>query len=520
MTSRNASPKSASLWSATGTTSALGPLHDDAHADVVIVGAGIAGLSTAYLLAQTGKAVLVLDDGPIGGGVTQLTSAHLSYWIDDGYHNLGRTRGEDIARIAAESHRSAIDRIESIVRTENIACDFARVDGHLFVPPDGDPAELDEELAAAHSAGLAAVEKLPRAPLDFDTGPCLRFPNCGQFHPLKYLAGLAEAVVRSGGRIFTDTHADAIEGGETCRVKIGNHAITANAVVVATNTPINDMVAIHTKQAPYMTYVIGVRVPHGSVTPGLYWDTADPYHYVRVAPAPKPGEDDVLIVGGEDHKTGQADDTGERYTRLEQWARVRFPKMGEVTFTWCGQVMETLDGLGYIGKNPLDASRVFIATGDSGMGLTHGTIAGMLLAELINGNEHPWAQAYDPSRKPLGGTGKYAKENLNVAAQYTDWVTPGEISDPRELPVGSGAILRRGASKLAVYRAADGTVHERSATCPHLGCIVRWNPTEATWDCPCHGSRFTDTGQCFHGPANSDLSAAEDSPASAATRRS
>ncbi len=274
------------------------------------------------------------------------------------------------------------------------------VDGYLFLGPNDKEDLLDRELVAARQAGLTDVIKHHRVPLaSFDTGPCLKFPNQGQFHPLKYLHGLAKAIQRDGGRIFTNTHADKVEGGATARVKAGNYTVAAGAVVVATNVPINDLLVIHTKQAPYMSYVIGARVPRGSVPKILLWDTQDPYHYVRVQSVEdEQGARDILIVGGEDHKTGQADDGSERYERLEAWARERFPMIEEIEFTWAGQVMETVDGLAYIGRNPGDKENTYVVTGNSGMGMTHGTIAGMLLKDLILGHENPWAKLYDPAQ--------------------------------------------------------------------------------------------------------------------------
>jgi glycine/D-amino acid oxidase-like deaminating enzyme len=391
------------------------PLGEDVHVDVCVVGAGIAGLTTAYLLARAGKSVVVLDDGPIGGGMTQMTSAHLTHAIDDRYYELERLHGRVAARRAAESHTAAISRIETIARQERIECRFERVDGYLFLA-EGDREEiLDKELDAAHRAGLSGVRKLPRAPYgSFDTGPCLRFPNQAQFHPLMYLAGLTQALHRARGRIYSGSRAERIEGGTPAVVRVGSHIVTANAVVVATNVPVNDRVAIHTKQAPYMTYVICARVPRGAVPRVLAWDTGDPYHYVRVAGL---DDDDVLIVGGEDHKSGQAEDPGLRHERLESWTRSRFPMAGEVAFRWGGQVMEPVDCLAFTGRNPMDADNVYIHTGDSGMGLTHGTIAGMLLSDLIRGRDNPWAGLYDPSRKPVSAARDYAAENLDVARQ-------------------------------------------------------------------------------------------------------
>jgi glycine/D-amino acid oxidase-like deaminating enzyme len=436
---------------------------------------GIAGLTTAYLLAREGKSVIVLDDGPIGGGATGRTTAHLVTALDDRYFELERLHGPKGAELAAQSHSAAIDRIEAIVAHEGIACAFERLDGYLFVPPSDSTNVLDHELAATHWAGLTNVERLPRAPLPFfDTGPCLRFPRQAQLHPLKYLAGLAKAIVRNGGQIFTHTHADTIEGGSPGRVMTSTDlSITAEALVVATNTPVNDRLVIHTKQAPYRTYVIGARVPRGTISKGLYWDTPDPYHYVRLASvAPESASSgettayDTLIVGGENHKTGQADNADERNARLEAWTREQFPMVDAIVFRWSGQVMEPVDGLAFIGANPLDAANVYIATGDSGNGMTHGTIAGILLTDLILGRSNAWASLYNPSRVTLRAAGEFARENLNVAAQYADWMTAGDVDSPNEVAPGMGAILRRGLAKVAVYRDEAGVYHAFSAECP------------------------------------------------------
>jgi len=497
-----------SVWAATADTPEESPLSKDTSTDVCIIGGGIAGLTTAYLLARENKSVIVLDDGPIGGGMTGRTTAHLTNALDDRFYELERLFGESGSRLAAQSHTAAIDRVESVVREEKIDCEFDRVDGYLFIPPDGRVKVLDDELPAAHRAGLTEVRRLDRAPLEtFDTGPCLHFPRQGQFHPLKYLTGLARAIERDGGRIFTNTHADEIEGGSDAHVTTASgYTIQAGAIVVATNTPVNDRIAIHTKQAPYTTYVIGARIPRDSVPAMLLWDAPadlwDPYHYIRIERA---GDHDVLIVGGEDHKTGQQHDGQQRWGKLEQWTRNRFSMMQSIEFRWSGQVMEPFDGLAFIGRNPGDADNVFIATGDSGMGMTHGTIAGILLSDLILERANPWADLYDPSRKTASAIKDFMQENINVAAQYLDMITPGDIDSVTEIPKGEGCVLRSGLGKVAVYRDQDGTLHSLSAVCPHLGCIVTWNSAEKTWDCPCHGSRYDAVGSVINGPANSDL---------------
>ena len=506
--------QSISVWMATAKVPGFSRLSMNTEAQVCVVGAGIAGLTTAYLLGREGKSVIVLDDGPIVSGETERTTAHLVTALDDRYVDLERLHGEKGARLAAESHAAAIERIEQIVHEEHIDCDFERLNGYLFVPP-GEPSDiLDQEMAAAHRAGLRDVHVVARAPVtSFDTGRTLCFPRQAQFHPLKYLKAIAHAILRDGGRIYTETHAARIEGGEPARIITQDgHIVTAKALVVATNTPVNDVLAIHTKQAAYRTFVIGATVPVGSVNSGLYWDTSDPYHYVRVSRSLSDGTD-VLIVGGEDHKTGQADDAEARYANLETWARTRFPMITNIAFRWSGQIMETIDGLAFIGRNPMDEPNVFIATGDSGNGMTHGTIAGIMITDYIQGRNNAWATLYDPSRKTIGALNNFARETLNMAAQYVDWVTPGDLKEDAQVPSGSGAVVRRGLKKIAVYRDAGGQLHERSAVCPHLEGIVVWNGSEKTWDCPCHGSRFDRFGKVVNGPAIEDLSPAEKSPA-------
>jgi glycine/D-amino acid oxidase-like deaminating enzyme len=282
------------------------------------------------------------------------------------------------------------------------------------MPPGSDLELLERELAAIHRAGLTDVRLVDHAPIrDYYTGAALHFPRQAQFHPVKYLAGLARAIERDGGRIFTRTHVEKVEGGDDAVITAsGGRTVRAHSAVVATNTPVNDWLAIHTKQAPYRTYVIGALVPKNSVRRALYWDTPDPYHYVRIQPLSD--AHDVLIVGGEDHKTGQAEDTDERFDRLESWARQLFPMIEFVEFHWSGQVMEPVDGLAFIGRNPLDRENIFIATGDSGNGMTHGTIAGMLITDLIQGRDNEWAKLYDTTRKPLHAMAEFGPGSMHT----------------------------------------------------------------------------------------------------------
>jgi glycine/D-amino acid oxidase-like deaminating enzyme/nitrite reductase/ring-hydroxylating ferredoxin subunit len=487
-----------SVW-AQEPTAAPPALSTDLVADVVIVGAGMGGVTAAYLLARQGRKVVVLDAGVPGGGMTGRTTAHLVSALDDRWYDLISIRGEDDARLAADAHESAIDFIEDTQRREGIACDFARVDGRLVPSTPEAVNELEKEFEAAHKVGLTGAALAPDG---------LRFPRQGRFHPLKYLHGLQACIERDGGQFFT-AHVRSVEDGAMVVVRTDAGAcVRAQAAVVATNTPINDRVAIHTKLAPYRTYVIAGPVPKGSVVDELLWDTGWPYHYARLQPME---EADVLIVGGEDHKSGQADDMDMRLDRLEQWARQRYPSLTDVRWRWSGQVMESVDDLGYLGRNPGD-DNVYVITGDSGMGMTHTTIGARIIADLIAGRTNPWAALFAPGRISLKAAGTYAKENFNVAGRMAAHVAPGEVQSVDLIPPGSGAIVRRGLHKIAAWRGADGTLVERSAVCPHVGCVVAWNPLEACWDCPCHGSQFSADGRVINGPATADLAPVEAEP--------
>jgi glycine/D-amino acid oxidase-like deaminating enzyme/nitrite reductase/ring-hydroxylating ferredoxin subunit len=503
-----------SIWRDTFEVPQREPLREHLTADVCVVGAGIAGLSVAYALALRGKQVVVLDKEQVGSGESGRTTAHLANALDDRYVTLEKARGADSSRIAAESHGAAIDFIEEAVRRERLDCDFTRLDGYLFLGGDDTVALLDEELAAAHRAGLAEVTLVDGAPgTGFTTGPALRFPRQGRFHILKYLAGVAGAIEARGGRIFGGSRVEKIEGGSPAMVTTtSGQTVAADDVVVCTNSPISDMIVTHAKMAPYRTCVVAFAVLKDSVADALYWDTPDPYHYVRIQPLDDAR--DALIVGGEDYKTGHADDAGERFACLEEWTRERFASAGERVAQWTGQVLEPNDYLAYIGKNPDGAEHVWIATGDSGMGMTHGTIAGLLLPTLLEGRAHPWAKEFDPKRITIHAheLAELAKENVDVAVQFGDYVTPGQVSDVESIPRGEGRVIRRGVHKVAAYRDESGVVHERSAACTHMRCIVDWNTAEKSWDCPCHGSRFDSLGTVLNGPAIEDLHPAPSDP--------
>lgn len=488
-------------------------LDTDAETDVLIIGGGIAGITTAYCLGRSGRKVILLEDGYLGSGETGRTTAQITYALDDRYYDLESMFGKEKAKIAGESHRSAIDFINRIVRLENIQCHFKRVDGFLFLDPTDKEENLEKEFKALNEAGFP-VEMLDDIPgfEKADDSRCIRFPEQGQFHVLKYLKGLADCITRMGGQIYTESRAtDITKNG----CKSNGFTIKANHIVVATNTPVNDIFTMHTKQWAYRSYVIGAKIPKNSLPYAMWWDTgnqeskwvAKPYHYVRLEPFDD--DYDLLISGGEDHKTGQADEENisenQRYLNLIEWTKRHFPYFDSVDYRWSGQVMEPVDSLAYIGKNPGD-SNIYIITGDSGNGMTHGTIGGILINDLIIGRKNEWEDLYSPSRITLNTADDYLKEVGNMAYKMAkDWLSSGDVSELSELKNGEGGIISSGLKKIAAYRDEDGKIHTCSAICPHLGGVLQWNADEKSFDCPLHGSRFSTDGTVINGPAISDL---------------
>ena len=494
---------SKSLWMSIAVAPQAIPLQGDERCDVVVIGSGIAGLSTAYELSQRGRTVIVIDRGPIAGGMTARTSAHLAPLCDDLMSEMQKIKGKELSKLFYESQSAAVDRIEEIQKNEGIDCDFRRLDGYLFQGDDMPADVIDEELEAVRAAG-ATAERLVGVPLSgCDNRHVLRYPRQATFHPLKYLAGVAEACAKRKVRFFANTPVEeVVEENGAVTAKTARGTIRAGHAVVATNSSIVDRVALHSKMSPYRTYVIGFGIDRGVLPDALYWDTEEPYHYVRL----QPGDNgrDFVLVGGEDHKSGESDDADERFERLEQWARDKMPMLKGVTHRWSGQVLDTIDYAGFIGKNP-GSEYIYVATGDSGQGLTHGVMGAILNATLVAGGESKWAELYAPERKPLKAAKNWLIQNSTALKNLAEYVAPGEISSTDELEPGQGAIIREGLKKIAAYRDAKGDVHQHSAACTHLGCHLHWNSFENCWDCPCHGSIFGPNGEVLNAPAISGL---------------
>jgi glycine/D-amino acid oxidase-like deaminating enzyme/nitrite reductase/ring-hydroxylating ferredoxin subunit len=503
-----------SYWETSASMPQYARLERDADADVVVVGAGITGLTAAYLLTQAGRSVIVLERDTCSRADTGHTTAHLTMVTDARLTDLISRFGRPQAQAVWDAGLAAMAQIDATVRALDIDCGFEWVDGYLHAPhgssDEREGGRLEEEASAARELGFDA-EFLPYVP--WAGRPGVRFDGQARFHPRRYLSVLAEAIVRRGGRIHEHTGAETFSD-RPLRVTAGGHAISCRDVVMATHNPLVGVDStlsasvFQTKLALYTSYVVAGRVAPGTVPDALFWDTADPYQYVRLEPQ---RDYDLVIFGGEDHKTGQVEDTRECYVRLERALVEQVPGI-EITHRWSGQVIETPDGLPYIGSR---AEHQYAATGFAGNGLTFGTLAGMMMSDAILGRRNPWAGLFSPDRSALRrGAWDYLKENADYPYYLVrDRFAGADGRSLRAVRRGEGRVLERDGRKVAVYRAPDGAVSIRSAICTHLQCVVAWNAAESTWDCPCHGSRFKTTGEVIAGPAESPLpEAADDAP--------
>jgi glycine/D-amino acid oxidase-like deaminating enzyme/nitrite reductase/ring-hydroxylating ferredoxin subunit len=471
---------------------------------VLIIGGGITGLTAAYLLAKAGKQVCLLERARLGGGDTGCTTAHLTHVTDVRFPKLVSTFGRDGARLAWEGGAAAINTIEEIVRREAIDCEFRRVPGFLHAPLESDRNEakdLEKDCRLANEAGFAATF-LPSIPQIGKPG--VRFPNQAKFHPMRFIAGLATAVKNAGGRIFEES--EATEFSEDPRtVKANGKQIECEYIVVATHVPVvgeTGMVGaalLQTKLTSYSSYAIGARIPKGVFPVASFWDTSDPYFYLRID---RTNRGDYAIFGGEDHKTGQAHDLESRFRRLESRLKRLIPE-AKVDCRWSGQVVETHDGLPYIGET---AKGQFAATGFAGNGMTFGTLAAMMACDAALGRQNPWQQLFAVDRKKIRGVWDFVKENFDYPYYLLrDRFTGAHGGSTRDVKRGEGKVLKVNGDRVACSRDDDGKLTCVSAICTHMGCVVHWNEAEKTWDCPCHGSRFQMTGEVLAGPAEAPL---------------
>lgn len=490
---------SASLWSQSHELPQFPPLAEALRVDTVIVGAGITGLSLGVRLARAGQSVAIVERRRLASGTTGGSTAHVTASLDTPWDTIASRFGDDAARVVADALRRAIDEIEAESRSAPGAASFARVPGFRVAEDDEDAETLDREADVASRLGLAVRRAPP--PARFPGAGALRFDDQAEIDPVAYLHGLARAFVGLGGAVYE--HSPVVEIADDAVVVGEGRTVRADAVVQAAHTAIGLSPIVQMRLAPRTSYVLAARLD-APLEPMLLWDCDDPYHYVRsLAPDRR-----LVLIGGEDHPVGRCAEPATRLRALEAWARGRFGPL-EGVGSWSAELFETPDGLPLIGRTP--GSRQLVAAGYSGTGITFGTVAADLLADLLLGAESPGARVFSPARLgPLAGVVATGRKSLSdgwrfVADRARAAATPGLRSGEPDVPLDGGRVVSRGGRTLALYRDPSGVLHTLSARCTHLGCIVQWNDFEKTWDCPCHGGRFHRTGKVIYGPPTSDL---------------
>jgi glycine/D-amino acid oxidase-like deaminating enzyme/nitrite reductase/ring-hydroxylating ferredoxin subunit len=495
-----------SYWTDSASLPSFAKLNRDTTADVVVVGGGFTGLTTAYLLTRAGRRVVLLERHRCAEVDTAHTSAHLTMVTDTRLTELVSRFGRSHAQAVWDAGRAAIAQIDEIACEHDIDCGFKWVEGYLHARDRRTSAdEADAFRAEAALACELGFDATFMTTVPFAGGPGIRFHDQARVHPRRYLAGVARALTAAGGEIFEESEVE--EFRETpLGVKANGHWVSCGDVVVATHNPLMGIAsmasasAFQTKLALYTSYVVAGRIPRGSVPDALFWDTGDPYRYVRLEPH---RDHDLLIVGGEDHKTGQVEDTRACFERVEHLARERVPDI-QLTHRWSGQIIETPDGLPYIGRM---TDHQYAATGFCGNGLTFGTLAAVMIADALDGRDNPWVELFEPGRSALRrGLWEYVKQNADYPYyMLRDRFAGAEGRSVRSVRRGQGQVIEHDGEKVAAYRDSHGALTLRSAVCTHMGCAVGWNDAEGTWDCPCHGSRFTPQGDVISGPAETPL---------------
>lgn len=494
-------------------------LTKDIETDVLVIGSGISGISTAYELVTRGKKVVMIEARDVLSGESGRTSGHLASDLDDGYIEIAKKHGQDGAKMAAESHTWAEKRVGEISQQLGIECEYRRLPGYdISQHPKGtkqhdeDIEELVQEVKKANEIGLKASMRYDYAIRGWDGKVDQRdvavYENQATFHPTKYLVGVLKWLADQPNflcytrtRMMSISEKGLLSKGVQVQTEDG-HTISCSDAVEATCVPLQKL-SVVAEMEYYRTYCIAIRVPKGSIEDCLLYDSADPYMYVRFTACDD--KDDYLVIGGCDHKVGQEQEAG-RFGTLEQWVRDRFTQAGSVDYKWSGQIFEPIDYMAFIGLNQ-GQDHVYIVTGDSGNGLTHGVLAGKLIADQIEGVENPWSKLYNPKRLPsLSRIPAMVAHDVQINTQYKRFLQ-SDISDIEDLRPGSGGVLNPTAKMpVAVYKDEGGGIHEFSAVCPHLHGVLSWNDTEKSWDCPVHASRFSKDGVCVMGPAKANLS--------------
>ncbi len=493
---------SRSLWIESTPETSYGRLTEGMQVDVAIVGGGITGITAAFLLQRAGKSVAVIDAKRIIHGATGYTTAKVTVTHGIAYTQIARRFGHDGARLYAEANQAGLDLIERLVEEESLECDFERKPNYVYSESAEERSKIEQEVKAARAAGLGG-ELVQETPLPYPVECAFRLDGQAQFHPRKYLLPLAQKIAAGGGHVFEETRVRDVDDFEPLRVATDQGTLRAPVVVIATQLPFLDRGFFFAKAHPERSYAVAARIAEEQDPEGMYINISSPTRSVRTA---RDQGGMLLLLGGEGHKPGAEPDTEARYRALEAFGR-RHWRADVFPYRWSTQDYMPLDGVPYVGRLVRRSDNIYVATGFKKWGMTNGTAAAIILSDTILGRKNRWAELFESKRlKPIASAPRFITENASVAKHFIgDRINRGETAALESLAAGEGRMLRLRGRKTAAYRDAEGRIHTLSPVCTHLGCHVNWNPAEASWDCPCHGSRFSGEGTLIQGPATRDL---------------
>ena len=478
------------------------PQMQNVTVDVAIVGAGITGITAAYLLKKAGKTVALVEAQQIAASASGHTTAKVTSLHQLIYADLIDRHGEDKARLYGESNQAAVEFVASTVEQEGIDCDFKRNETYSFAESKDNLDKIQKEYDAAVKLGLPA-QFVTQTTLPFEIAGALKFTNQGEFHVRKYLLHLVNTIPGDGSYVFEDSRVQTVEEATPCKVFANDTTLQATDVLLTTHIPIVDTGLFFAKTYPQRSYIIGAKINEEKAPQGMYIGVGENYHSIRTTPAEDGGL--LLLVGGGGHKTGAKTSTEESYEELDRYLHSHFG-IDKVDYRWSSQDYKSFDRLPYIGKLTPVNDHIYVSTGYSLWGMSTGTMAGMLLSDLIQGKSNPWADLYDSLRATPFVTQESIKNNLDVGMHWVgDRLKGIQNWSTDDVEPGEGKIITIGGEKVGVYKDEAGNVTAVNATCPHLACIVKWNSAEKSWDCPCHGGRFTCDGKVIQGPAVKDL---------------
>ena len=491
-----------SLWQQLPDYSTINSANPNTIYDLIIVGGGITGLSTALQLQKAGKQCLLAEAHTIGYGTTGGTTAHLNTILDCYYNRIEKNFGEDSAQLVAGITRETIDLVNANVQTYQIDCDFKEQPGYLYADNEEQVKELEEIYESSKKAGVS-VSWANDIPVPYPFLKALVFDRQASVHPTKYLYGIATAFEQLGGVIMQHSRVVSVDDDEIIKATINNEIYQGHNLIYATHVP-PGVNLLHFRCAPYRSYALALKLNNDDYPDALAYDLQDPYHYFRTH---SDNGEKYLVVGGEDHKTGHEENTEACFSRLESYCRNHYD-VAEVVNKWSSQYFEPTDGLPYIGELPGHSENMFVATGFSGNGITLGTSSSIILSRMIiTGERDEYAELFDPSRiKMVAGFSNFVKESADVTGLLIGKLMPGEkLPSFSDLAHNEARVVKHSGHTIAIYKDNNGQLHALNAACTHIKCNVAWNNAEQSWDCPCHGSRFSINGEVLTAPARKDL---------------